>query len=264
MGLYADVIGKGENMVVAVILFVSLAICFVLAAAVMRTQEIEQENRMIQSYMLSMGEFYSGIQSRIEATRRYRHDLAKHIQTLEALLDRYSGADEMKDYMENLKSRYDTLKKQEFCSNEFLNAILTIKLEQCREKSIPVSVQVEDSSYEGVKEVDMVGLLHNLLDNAVEAQERIPEGQETGIWFSAKENPEEIQLEIENCIPKGEKVVFKTQKPRREEHGIGTKVIANLVEKYHGSITYSTDEKTWRFREQVVLKKQKTDGNEWN
>ena len=64
-------------MVITLILFGVLLVFLLLAAGVMKTREMEQENRLMQSYMASMEEFYSGIQSRIEATRRYRHDLAK-------------------------------------------------------------------------------------------------------------------------------------------------------------------------------------------
>lgn len=90
-------------MVITLILFGVLLVFLLLAAGVMKTREMEQENRLMQSYMASMEEFYSGIQSRIEATRRYRHDLAKHIQTLETLLGQYRDAAEMEEYMLDLK-----------------------------------------------------------------------------------------------------------------------------------------------------------------
>ena len=85
-----------------VVLFVALIIVF----KVMQTRELEQENHLMQMYMLSMQEFYSAIQNRIEATRRYRHDLAKHIQTLEHLLEKHGEAQEMQEYMADLQERY--------------------------------------------------------------------------------------------------------------------------------------------------------------
>ena len=87
--------------------------------------------------------FYDGIQNQIEATRRYRHDLANHIQTLEACLVLYSDTEEMREYMDNLKDRYHTLKNQEFLRDELVNSILLIKQEQCQEKGIPLSVDVD-------------------------------------------------------------------------------------------------------------------------
>ena len=85
-------------MIVTIILLSVLLIFLILAVGVMKTREMEQENRVMQSYMVSMEEFYTGIQSRIEATRKYRHDLAKHIQTLEALLEQQKNRQEMADY----------------------------------------------------------------------------------------------------------------------------------------------------------------------
>lgn len=249
-------------MLITVIFVLVLVFFLLLASGVMRTREMEQENRLMQSYMMSMEEFYSGIQNRIEATRRYRHDLAKHIQTLEALLEKREEADGVREYMEDLKQRYATLKKQEFCTDEIVDSILTIKKEQCEGRDIGLFIEVEDVSYTGISEVDMVGLLYNLLDNAVEAQERIPKGERTGVWFSMGKRGEEIVLDMRNCIAPGEKITFRTAKARREEHGIGTKIIENLVEKYQGTIEYSVDEENWEFTEKIVLKQKENENGD--
>lgn len=90
-------------MIITIILLGVLLVFLILGAGLIKTREMEQENRVMQSYMTSMEDFYTGIQSRIEATRKYRHDLAKHIQTLEALLGQQEDAQEMAKYMMDLK-----------------------------------------------------------------------------------------------------------------------------------------------------------------
>lgn len=191
-------------MIGILILLGSFLFFLIAAAGIMKTKELEQENRLLHSYMRSMEEFYEGIQSRIEAVRKYRHDLAKHIQTLEALLEEKEQDDGVKEYMEDLKYRYEELKKHEFCTDELVNSILTIKEEQCRERGIPLDIRVQDCIYTGVEEVDLVGLLHNLLDNAIEANERIPAGEKKGVWFSMEHNGEEIVVGVKNCLKNGE------------------------------------------------------------
>ena len=238
---------------IPIVLCIALLVCFILAAGVMKTREMEQENRLMQSYMFSMEEFYAGIQSRIDATRKYRHDLAKHIQTLEELMGRQSDSGEIQEYMDNLKQRYDLLKHQEFCRDELVNSILTIKKDQCAERGIPLDVKVEDCIYNGIEEMDIVGLLHNLLDNAVEAQDRITDGGEKGIWFSMRRDEKNIWIHVRNRVQKGEKVTFETSKAKKEEHGIGTKIIENLVEKYSGTMEISADEKEGIFEERIIL-----------
>ena len=77
-----------------------------------RMKMLEQENRLLSAYMDTAGEFYQGIQKRVEASRRYRHDLAKHIQTLETLLAGREDEEEVRTYMEGLKKEYTELKKK--------------------------------------------------------------------------------------------------------------------------------------------------------
>lgn len=226
---------------------------FLVTVRIMKIKEMEQENQLMQSYMMSIEEFYEGIQNRIEATRKYRHDLAKHIQTLEALLEECSQSEGIQEYMDNLKERYSKLKKQEFGSDEIVSTILSIKKEQCEEKQIPLSIEVEDCSYYGIEEVDFVSLLHNLLDNAIEANERISASERKGIWFSMRRDGERILLDMKNCVAHGEKVTFQTRKHQKEEHGIGTKIIASLVEKYHGTRTFCGNEAEWLFEDRIEL-----------
>ena len=223
------------------------------AAGIMKTREIEQENRLLQSYMHSMEMFYEGLQNRIEAARQYRHDLAKHIQTLQALLEEEEN-DGVKDYMEDLKQRYDHLKNQEFCSDELVNSILNLKQEQCRERGIPLYVRVQDCIYSGIEEVDMVGLLHNLLDNAIEANERIPREEPRGIWFFMEKEQGKLTLKMKNCLKRGEKFSFKTQEAEKEEHGIGTRIIQSLVEKYQGTRVYTVNTREGVFEDEIRLK----------
>ncbi len=238
---------------IPIVLCIVLLLCFILAAGVMKTHEMEQENRLLQSYIFSMEEFYAGIQSRIDTTRKYRHDLAKHIQTLEEFLRRQSDFGEIQDYMNNLKQRYDSLEHQEFCRDELVNSILTIKKAQCAECGIPFDVKVENCIYNRIEEMDIVGLLHNLLDNAVEAQNRITDGGEKGVWFFMRRDGKNIWIHIRNRVQKGEKVTFETSKARKEEHGIGTKIIENLVEKYSGTIKIRIDKKEGIFEEEIIL-----------
>lgn len=66
-------------------LVVSLSVT-VLAVCSWRISRQEEENQLVQAYMVTLQSFYQMLQDRIEVTRRYRHDLAKHIQTLEVLM----------------------------------------------------------------------------------------------------------------------------------------------------------------------------------
>lgn len=240
-------------MLFIILLYGILMIILVIAVRVIKIREIEQDNQMMQSYMMSMQEFYVGIQNRIEATRRYRHDLAKHIQTLEVLLEKKAEADGMQEYMDDLKSRYAVLKNQRFCQDEIVNSVLELKETQCREKNIPLEIHVENRIYTGIQEADMVGLLYNLMDNAIEANEKITDRGKRGIWLAMEKADKKLLLTLKNCVVPGEKITFQTQKAKKEEHGIGTRIIELLIEKYNGSRKVSCDEKNGMVYDSIVL-----------
>ena len=207
----------------------------------LRMKMLEKENRLLSAYMDTAGAFYRGIQKRVEASRRYRHDLAKHIQTLETLLAGREDEDEVRTYIEGLQKEYEGLKKKKFCRDEILESILDVKTGQCRELGIPIEIAVEDCFYTEIEEVDLVGLLCNLLDNAIEANERCAEGEKKGIWFYMEKRENRIWMKIVNCISPGEEFSFTTKKAKKAEHGIGTKIIDDLVKKYQGTRKMEVD-----------------------
>lgn len=219
-------------------------------------QITEKENQLLHSYQLSMQGFYTSIQDKLEATRRYRHDLAKRIQTLEMILEQQEGkASNLEKYRQELIKNYDMLRTQEYSKNQVVDAVLALKKQQCAEKQIDLQMLIERESFSWIKDEDMVALLFNLLDNAVEACERIVDTGERRIRFSMGQTGEQIQMELSNSVPKLEKVVFKTSKPSKEEHGMGTLIIQDVINKYHGTKEVRHDREKHMFCEKITLDK---------
>lgn len=239
-----------------------LILLLVLAGVNLGMQQTRKENHMIQSYMLSMQQFYDTLQTKIQAVRQYRHDLAKHIQTLEQMIHTDDSAehDATKNYMESLKKRYLTLCEDRVCSDEIVNSIVQLKVKQCQEKKIPFEVSVEDQVYSEIQEMDLTGLLYNLLDNAVEANERIPEGELKGLVFEMRKEKNRVIISLKNRVNPDEKLTFKTRKSIKEEHGIGTKIIAQIIEKYRGSRDMYFDENGKMLVQNITLAGEKAAG----
>lgn len=229
-----------------------LIIVLIVILKAIKINEIEQENQLIQAYMNSIQSFYTMIQDRIELTRRYRHDLAKHIQTLEALSWQDQTGD-TREYMDGLKMCYQQLKKDEYTTNEVINTVISIKKQQCEEKEIPLELEIEEDNYSTLTDIDMVGLLYNLLDNAVEASERAGAGNRKGIFMKMWNQEGSIRIRVQNYVAPGEEVKFETYKEEKEEHGIGMRIIEYLVKKYQGKSEIEIDGKENLFVVRVSL-----------
>ena len=237
-----------------------LVIVFSIMILAGKTAKIEKEaerNRRIQSYMVTLQGFYQTIQSQIDMTRKFRHDLAKHIQTLEVLMEEQEESG-LQEYAENLKQEYRKIENKGESKREVVNAILSMKRQQCQEKQIPLFLHVEKEEYALVRDIDLVGILMNLLDNAVEENEKIESTDQRGIWMEMKETKQgEVWIQVKNKIRPGKKIDFHTEKKKKEEHGIGRGIIEYLVKQYQGEANVSIDQETSVFCEIILLKSRK-------
>lgn len=236
--------------IIAAYLVIALSV-LVLAQKTVQLEKEAERNQLIQSYMVTLQGFYQTIQGQVDMTRKFRHDLAKHIQTLEVLMKEQDGS-ELQEYADSLKQEYRKAEIKGESESEVVNAILSMKERQCKEKNIPLYMNIEEKEYALVRDMDMVGILVNLLDNAIEENEKIEAEEQRGIWLDMKEEQREVLLQVKNKIRSGRKIDFQTEK--KGEHGIGRGIIAYLVKQYQGEEKVNIDPETSIFCETVLLK----------
>ena len=95
-----------------------------------------------------------------------------------------------------------------------------------------------------IKDVDMVILLSNLLDNAIEACAKIEGEKEIILESYIKKG--KWMLKISNPVAQKPLIVnnrILTTKDNKRIHGIGILNIQRVVEKYSGNVLFLSDEK---------------------
>lgn len=218
------------------------------------TRSVEARNQMVERYLLSAQEFYVAIQDQIRQMRRYRHDLAKHIQMLEALQEADQGT--LRDYTQKLRAEYQRQQKRgiRYCRHEVVNMILLLKEQQCGKLDLPFQAVVSAPSLDDVRDLDWVGLLCNLLDNAIEASQHIPQTQQRGVWLRLEDGEGTLVLTVENQVPPGTKLSFSTRKDKRA-HGFGLEIIDEILKRYQSERSVTLDKDNGRLRTCCSLKK---------
>ena len=130
-----------------------------------------------------------------------------------------------------------------------INAILNTKYEEAVKKKIVFSVKVNDLSKIKIEDEDLVVLLANLLNNAIEACEKCEEKRVIKLKFI--EEDEQVILSVKNTYNhpiKYDNNEIKTSKSiMPEEHGIGIKNVIRIIEKYDGSYVIRNDEDEFYF-----------------
>lgn len=202
------------------------------------------ENQIFQMQVKNQTEMYRSISENLDNQKRKTHEYKNQIICMESLLGK-KQYDELEQYVKGI---YGDLNKEPDAintNNVIVNAILNTKYQEMTDKGIVFVFRLNDLSDLGMRDEDVVTILSNLLNNAIEACEqckgkriiRLKFVKETDRIIIAVKNTFEQALRYEN----GE--IRSTKSENLEEHGIGIRNIERIVEKYKGSYVIKEQEK---------------------
>jgi sensor histidine kinase regulating citrate/malate metabolism len=201
-----------------------------------KTNQIEKQNQKMQIYMDDMQDIYGTLEGRIDAARKFRHDLDSHIQTMAYMMEAQEEAvSECQPYENSLIFGCEEPSKDRYCSDAIVDNFLHMKKTQCEASEIGLKIQIEADGELWLQPAERIGLLHNLLDNAIEANERISVDEKREIELYMNASTDNLMIRISNCLAQGEIVTFKSTKTDGGDHGIGTQIVDALVKKYNGT-----------------------------
>ena len=211
-----------------------------LATAIFFLSENNQ-NFLRKSYEQSMMEYQNKVvakqveevQGLYMTMRGWRHDYHNHIQVLKAHMA-MGQLDALAGYLDALEqdlSQVDTYVKS---GNLMVDAVLNSKLTLARQKDIALDCAAELPEQLSVSDVDLCVILGNLLDNAVEACEKIPpEGRFLRVYCAVVKH--QLYLSVQNSAK--EELDFDERNyisKKRGNHGLGMKRVKVLVDQYQG------------------------------
>ena len=107
----------------------------------------------------------------IEQVRIIKHDFRHHIH---ALLNMDRG--ERTNYLMNLKRELDMTAEMVFCQNQAVNGLLQEYAARARQDGVEFTARVDLSAHVPVDDLTLCIVTGNLLENALEANEKAPEG----------------------------------------------------------------------------------------
>ena len=135
-------------------------------------------------------------------------------------------------------------------NNIIVNAILNTKYQEAEENGIVFVFRINDLSGLRIKDEDIVTILSNLLNNAIEACRKCDINRRVlKLKFINEDGM--IKIGVRNTFNNPilyEKGEIKTTKLERvEEHGVGIKNIIEIIEKYGGSYVIKDSDQEFYF-----------------
>ena len=166
--------------------------------------------------------------------RGWRHDYHSHLQSLKVKLNQ-GQIEEAAKYLNELEEDLDDIHQLVESGNVNVDAILNSKLSLAIEQEIDVNVKVAIPDKLPLSDIDCCVLLGNLIDNAIEACEKVEENKFIRLYIGIYKK--QLYMSITNAT---NEVVRKFDEEyiskKRGNHGHGLKRINKVVEKYNGYI----------------------------
>lgn len=143
--------------------------------------------------------------------------------------------EELKDVIEI----YDSSVK---VGNEALDVVLTQKSLYCSQHGIRLTCLLNGENYNFIPRHELYALFTNVIDNAIEAVEKLPEEKRVisitertarGFLTIREENYFSGEIELDGGLPVSSKGT--------SEHGFGVKSMKLIAEKYGGGVSVNTD-----------------------
>lgn len=202
----------------------------------------KNKNKIVTEFQNALIEqHYAEVENMYRKMRSWRHDYHNHIQALAAYLE--SGEIERaRAYLDEINDtlvKVDTVIKT---GNTMVDAILNSKISLMNTKSIRVDATARVPASLAVADVDLCVMIGNLLDNAMEACEKLSEAERfvriyistkgTHLYMSFTNSAGKKQIKIGN--------VFASTKGH--DHGFGLSRVDELIAHYGGYLTRASED----------------------
>lgn len=177
------------------------------------------------------------VQNIYQTMRAWRHDYHNHMQAIKALLS-MGKKEELSDYLDNLENDLDSIDIAIRTGNVGLDAILSSKVSIARKNNIEVNCTAKVPADLKISDVHLCAIVGNLMDNAIEACEKITEGTAPrfiriyiGLFKS------QLYISVSNStFEKHRRHLNELVTSKLGEHGFGLRRIDKLAEKYDGYV----------------------------
>ena len=213
--------------------------------AVRRQRDSERQRAMEVQQMQ-----YEKIAGDMENSRRMRHDMRHHYNTLNKMLDQ-GKLDEMREYLSQVISTVVKWDNEVYCRNLTVNGLLQYYVGLAKDEDIRCEVQAECGEM-AVEPVDLTVLFGNTMENALHACQKYQENR----WIIVKVGTVQGSLAIEISTPC--KRVRVDQRYRtedkfwpaeaflsdREDGGYGLRSLSYTAKKYGGSAMFRFNPET--------------------
>ena len=224
-------------------LFASIVVLFISFQ-----QSIEKENiiftlkNQVEKQDMDIN-YYNILEKQNEDLRIYAHDTKNHLNAIHNL----NSNPEIDEYLTKMISNLKNCSSICHCGNHMLDVIIGKYATECEMKNINFGFDVCVTNLKCVKNNDLVTILSNALDNAIEAAEK--SSNKTINIATDHINTYDVVTITNSCDtpPKIKGNDLETTKKNKNIHGLGIKSIQKVLKQYNGDCQFEYNENKREF-----------------
>lgn len=231
-----------ENSMIALLFFLILALllsAFIAFVLFLDSQQSKQENELIRQQNQYLERSLTEQESMFFLWRQSIHDYKNTILTLDSYIAQ-NRINELINYIHSEKAKYEQSFTFFRTGNPTIDTIINAKYATARKKKIHFTVNAKMPEQCAVSDIHLAVMLGNLLDNAIEAQEKENEP------FISVQITTACDLLIIKIVNKCGTLTENNETTKKESlfHGIGIKSVEKTAWKYNGDFSLKYENET--------------------
>lgn len=219
-----------------------------------KTKEKVKELEKAKACLEMEAKHYQNMDSLHEQYDVFIHDMKHTMRTIAALSEE-GECEKISRLIDKMGLNIGNIEQEIICSNKILNALLAERKGYAADNGIMLEMEIrEPLNFHEIDDLDLVALVGNLLDNAIEAEKR--SGERAGILLCMRTAREgrHIVIQLENSYDENRndrKMKIVQNEQIGKKHGIGLGSIRDIVRKYGGII--ENEKRDGRYIVKVIL-----------
>lgn len=211
---------------------------------------LQNEQYLLRTQIAAAQTHLEALKESQDKTIIYRHDMRHHLNLISAFLADNNLAATQK-YIAEVQNTIASAVVEQYCNNYTVNLILHSYLTKAKYDQIAVETQINIPENNKISDMDLCVIFANALENAINACLRISNTEDRALKIICKNKNDKLYIQITNSYEGSLEFVDDMPISKEKDHGLGTKSIAAVVQKYRGVCSFSAE--NHMFQSVVIL-----------
>lgn len=239
--------------VIAIVLIVLNMVVFHLINEILENSQRIREADVLKQQSIGQLELYNSLRKNYDIQRKRTHEYKNQIMCIDSLLKK-KNYNKLEEYINSIFDKLDGQLDMVDTNNEVVNAVINAKYYEVLQNDVLFILKINDLSHIKVSDEDIVTILSNLLDNAIEAAGQCDIDKRT-VGIKLLYEDDVLSIAVSNSYKTEPEIMedgyMRTIKDDKEQHGLGIRNVVATLEKYNAE--YIIDYKNGEFVFSIIM-----------